>query len=593
MALEAETETQALPVVGVPPRDAATWRNDLLIASSLGLLMFALYVLPAVLWRPLFDPAEVRVAVAAREMVRSGNYALPTIGGAPWTAQPPLSCWLAALTAKVIGGGDASEHVMTRAVEIPSALLAAFSVFLLALYGGTIGGRAAGILAGLILGVGFIVARYAQLGSPDAALMAASAAAFCSAAWLLCVPHAGALAAFAFGASLGLGVLAGGVMPLLCLAAPLLLEIAIRHRFSFRKAMLFGMGLAVAACVAAPWFFIVESRHPGALNEFAAYARDMLTPKVNEDSPLFLIYKLAAGMLPWTPLLLVAWPIYLFKKRAPEEVAANPHPIINEHLRFLMLAGICAVIVLSVLDSKHAHFLVALLPPVALASGVMLSRLKSPGGMAEERLAWLQFYAGIMLGLAVAAIPLVAPALTGRADRISENIVKLNGKIGWSLISVGIVVILASCYCARQWAEGRTLHAGLLIAAAGFAGLMGYSFDWTTNTQKSPIAHESARLRQEAAAHPYTQFFAATNESEATDAKLTFYLDRPVLTVRKQLSGPNAPPPPRALLATPEQLKVFRLQASAPPGQQFVMVPNVSEEDWEEIIKSVSVERKQ
>jgi hypothetical protein len=211
--------------------------------------------------------------------------------------------------------------------------------------------------------------------------------------------------------------------------------------------------------------------------------------------------------------------------------------------------------------------------------------------MAEERLARAQFYIGIILGLAVAAIPLVAPKLFGRTDVISENVLKL-GKLGWSLVSVGFVIILASFYCARQWVEGRTVHAGVLIASAGFAGLMGYSFEWTASRQKNTIEQESVRLQKEATAlAPNTQLFAATDEADATDATLTFYLERPVLTVRKELGGANAPPPPRALIATPLQLKKFGLQPPAPiapPGQQFVMVPNVSEEDWEGIIKSVS-----
>lgn len=586
MADEADTETRQMPVVGIPPRNAAQWRGDILIAASLSILAFALFIVPTILYRPLYETPETRIAVVAREMLQSGDLLVPTVGGKPRLTKPPLPYWMTALTAKIIGGDDRSERVMTRAVQIPSALFATFAVFLLVLYGGTIGGRSSGVMAGIILGFSVLICHYAQLGYGDTILMSTTAAAFCCAAWILCVPHAGVFAAFGFGVSLGMAVLTKGHIPLAFCAAPLLVEILIRRSFNLRKVLLFSMGLAVAVCVAGPWFYLIEMKIPGALPKMISKAEDIVNRGSHDHSFWFYFYTLAGGLLPWFPVLLCAWPIYLLKKRIPEtKRQADPHQILNEHLRFFALAAVLGFIGLMCVRGKQEYYLLPLIPAIALGSGLMLGRLKFPGGFAEERLAWTQLITGVVVGLVVCSLPLIAPHLVDRHDRVSALLVRINELMGWPLIPMGVALIVIYVYCARQWVEARAMNAMLVPGVIGYAALMVWSFHWTEKQQKYPLAIEAAQLREQVnSLGKNVPLYAAEHESWPT---LTFYLEHPVgslADLRRDLADPAHKAPPHALIADADRLRALNMPQLIPAGNDgLFIIPSIDEATWEQL----------
>jgi 4-amino-4-deoxy-L-arabinose transferase-like glycosyltransferase len=587
VADEADTETRQMPVIGIPPRNAAQWRGDILIAVSLSVLAFALFIVPTILYRPLYETPETRIAVVAREMLQSGDLLVPTVGGKVRLTKPPLPYWLTALTAKIIGGDDHSERVMTRAVQIPSALFAAFAVFLLVLYGGTIGGRSAGVMAGIILGFSVLISHYAQLGYGDTILMATTAATFCCAAWILCVPHAGVFAAFGFGVSLGMAVLTKGHIPVVFCGLPLLVEIGIRRSFNARKVMLFAMGLVVAVCVAGPWFYLIENKIPGALAKMISKAEDIVNRGSHDHSFWFYFYTLAGGLLPWTPVLLCAWPIYLFKKRTPEtKKESDPHQVLNEHLRFFALAAVLGFIALMCVRGKQEYYLLPLIPAIALSSGLMLSRLKFPGGFSEERLAWTQLVAGVAIGLFVCSVPLLSPMLAERHDRVSVLMLKANELLGWPLIPIGVALILVYIYSARQWVEARSINAMLVPGVIGYAALMVWSFHWTEKQQKYPLAAEAGALRERAntLVKNVPLYAAVQHESWPT---LTFYLERPVgslADLRKELADPNRKPGPHALIADQDRLRALNVPQLVPNGADgLFIIPTIDDAAWSQI----------
>ncbi len=587
MADEADTETRQMPVIGIPPRNAAQWRADVLLAASISALALALYIVPAILYRPLFETPETRIAEVAREMLQSSNYVVPTVGGVPRLTKPPLPYWLTALTARIIGGSDdRSEKVMTRAVQLPSALLSAFTVFLIVLYGSTIGGRAAGVMSGIIFGFSIFVCHYSHLGYGDTTLTAATGAMFCAAAWILCVPHAGVFAAFGFGVAMGLAVLTKGHLAPAFLAGPLLIEIGLRRAFNARKVLLFAMGLVVAVCLAGPWFYLVEAQHPGTLSYMTGRAGDIVTKSSHDHDMGFYFYKLAGGLLPWTPVLLFAWPIFLLKKRIPLPAGEpNPHQVLNEHLRFFALGSVLGFIGLMIPRGGQEYYLLPLLPIVALASGLMLSRFKFSGGEPEEKLAWTQLVFGIVLGLLVIAIPLLKGVATGRADHLSDLIIKVNDLLGWSLIPIGVAVIVAFAFCARQWAEGRNIQASAVLGVVGFGALMVWTFHWTSKQREYPLEHEAGKIRAQLAAldSKVTVYSAVRGESVAT---LVFYLERPIeplSTLRAELAAGKTPGP-RVLVGDRERLTALKLTSYLPPaGEDMVVIPKLDDAEWQRI----------
>ena len=87
---------------------------------------------------------EAFVAQGAREMLDSGSWAYPTIGGRPWLEKPPLPWWLVAAAGRIAGGVD--EAV----ARFPSAIAAALLVLGVAVLAARHYGPGIGLLAGAV-----------------------------------------------------------------------------------------------------------------------------------------------------------------------------------------------------------------------------------------------------------------------------------------------------------------------------------------------------------------------------------------------------------------------------------------------------------
>ena len=85
---------------------------------------------------------EAFVAQGAREMLNSGNWGYPTIGGLPWLEKPPLPWWL--VTAFSSCAGEVNETT----ARLPSALAATALVLGIAIFATRHYGLCVGLLAG-------------------------------------------------------------------------------------------------------------------------------------------------------------------------------------------------------------------------------------------------------------------------------------------------------------------------------------------------------------------------------------------------------------------------------------------------------------
>jgi hypothetical protein len=112
------------------------------------LLLAALYLVRLVTLGllPLFDSTEGRYAEIGREMAASGNWVTPTLhGGEPFWAKPPLHFWLTALSIRAFGANE-------WAARLPSLVVAALTLALVAHAARAIAGAEAARLAVLFLG---------------------------------------------------------------------------------------------------------------------------------------------------------------------------------------------------------------------------------------------------------------------------------------------------------------------------------------------------------------------------------------------------------------------------------------------------------
>jgi len=133
-------------------------------------LLASLTMLPSLGATSLFDRDEGYYAQASREMLRRGDPFVPTFGGKPWLEKPPLSFWLMASSMAVLGENE-------FAARLPSALAGAVCALMAFEMGRRMWGLAAGAWAGAALAGSLLFSassRCAQLDTLFAACVTLS-----------------------------------------------------------------------------------------------------------------------------------------------------------------------------------------------------------------------------------------------------------------------------------------------------------------------------------------------------------------------------------------------------------------------------------
>ena len=220
-------------------------------SKKLGWMIFlaAVFVYFGALWhRPLFAPDEVRYALIPREMLQSGNFAVPTLNGLTYFEKPSPAYWLTAGMMKLLGPTP-------FAVRLPSALFTLLTAGAVYLLGTRADSRKTGITAALLYlcsGLVFAVGTYAVLDAP----------------FVFCVTAATALGYIYFTEKsllrslfllLAAGIFLGAGTMIKGLLAPLLTGLAMTGFLFWKKAfskwflallpVLCGMALAAVPCV--------------------------------------------------------------------------------------------------------------------------------------------------------------------------------------------------------------------------------------------------------------------------------------------------------------------------------------------------------
>ena len=227
------------------------------------LLWCLLWLVLAAGWRPLTLPDEGRYVGVAYEMLSSGDWLTPTLFGLPYFHKPPLLYWVDAAAMGLLGVNDWSARVAPLLGGCAMALALWFEAK--RLWGSAAANDALALLA--TLPFFFIGAQFANLdmlvaGFITAAIVAARhALAATTAAGLrraaMLASGAAALALLAKG-------LIGVVLPALVLAPWLWVQ----GRWRDGLRLLNPWGLALFLLLAAPWFVLMQLKHPGFLDYF-------------------------------------------------------------------------------------------------------------------------------------------------------------------------------------------------------------------------------------------------------------------------------------------------------------------------------------
>ena len=425
---------------------------DVLWLLGLGLLLMA----TGLGFRDPWPPDEPRFALIAQDMLRSGDWLIPRVGGDLYADKPPVFFWLIAVATSITGS-------LRVGFLLPSLLAGLGTVLLTYDLVRRARGREAGFAAGFMLLLTFQFVWQARMAQIDATLCFFTTLSLYGLLRHLCLGPAPGWFLLGWAAA-GLGVITKGVgfLPLLAL-----LPFAILVRRGWRAPVLRIRSLGLAGLgtmlVAIGLWFVPMIVATSAGGELLAYRNEILFKQTvtryadawHHHAPVYYYF---VEIIPifWLPLVaLVPW---LWKRWR----AAFSD---RDTLVAVLLAWVAIVVIFFTASSgKRSLYVLPAVPAFAMAAGPWLPELLRARG--TRRLA---FVLACTLA-AVAALAAVYLAVDGaRAARIEAQ---------FGIAPVLPLAVIAGC-CAGVLAvfrerDGWLAYAGVLATILAFTGFVAY-----------------------------------------------------------------------------------------------------------------------
>ena len=326
--------------------------------------------------RRLALPDEGRYAGVAWEMLRSGDWMVPTLNGLPFFHKPPLYYWITGASLSVFG-----PHAWAaRVAPWLGALLGALSLWLLLRRWSEPKTARWALVILVTQPLFFAGAQFANLDMLVAGFITATIALLADAVMRFETAQQGhrvsLVAAYAMAA---LGVLAKGLIGVLLPAGIVVVWLVLARRARWLRGLWSLPGTLVFIAIAAPWFVAMQQRYDDFAHYFFVYQhfhRYALSGFNNPQPVWFFVAGLALCTLPWFPALWAAW-----RTRAADR---DPPSRLLLVLMWVWLLGI--VVFFSMPSSKLIGYVLPAAPPLAalIADGVW--RLSREHARTERRL---------------------------------------------------------------------------------------------------------------------------------------------------------------------------------------------------------------
>jgi 4-amino-4-deoxy-L-arabinose transferase-like glycosyltransferase len=453
----------------------------------------ALLTLPGLGSMSLWDMDEGLNAEAAREMLESGNWVVPTFNYQPRTAKPALLYWLQAYAYDYLG-------VCEFAARLPSALAAATTVLLTYELGRRMFTPTIGLLAGVILITTVQVCVLAHAATPDAVLLACLTLTF----WLFWVGAANGSRHWTWmiGLGCGLAMLAKGpiglVMPAAVIGYYFLARRETRRLFDMR--LFAGLGLLIL--VAGPWYIRVGAETHGAfIRGFwrtENVGRFLAAMEGHTGPAYYYLLTLFVGLAPWCIFLgPTLWDsLFIASPSAkPATGAFADSSITNDPQHrgkgsvnattFLLSWSAVYLGFFSLAQTKLPNYVLPVFPPLALLTARFLDRWRRGVGSVARWVMPLSLFGLVVVGAITAIGELVAggvlvPSALGQRA--------VTGLAPWAWL--GLIPVLAAAglaWCVRR--DRRTgFVMGLAATAAAYVGALATFPTRVIDAQKAPRA---------------------------------------------------------------------------------------------------------
>ncbi|MCJ7771938.1 MAG: phospholipid carrier-dependent glycosyltransferase [Desulfobacterales bacterium] len=324
-----------------------------------------------------FAKREVRTVICAREMLASGNYLIPTLGGETRFEKPPLQYWLISLSAKL------NQGLLTNASGRIPSIIAGILVLLLTwwwtLQLKSNDDRKKALLSPLILII--IPLFFLDVRSSEAEILLcffilAASYFFWKASMTNEVSVKNLIFAYLFVAG---GMLTKGPLALIM---PLLPYIVVRRKAFLKEWKWHVVGIIILILPVGIWVLAAYIYYPESINIFI---RELFIKRFGGEAkhaePFYYYIILLLGQFAiFVPILFPAFQ-KTFKKK----------PEVKFNLYFIILN----LIWLSIMSSKQRHYIEPIFPHLSILVGLWLGDQSKTG--------WVSKYFNIIsLGLAVA-----------------------------------------------------------------------------------------------------------------------------------------------------------------------------------------------
>ena len=367
-------------------------RRRLLLVGPV--LVAAALFLPSIGARLIYLGDEARYALLARNMVQTGDWLVPRIGGEVHMEKTPLFMW--AIAALSLAGREVTE----RTAVLPAALSAIGGVAVTACLGRRLFGPRAGLLAAFALTTSFGYFWHARMAFADMMVTFFTVAAALAFWTAVAGPSVRRLPMALCWACLGLGLAAKGplgLLPLLPFGAFLVVD----EGWSGLRRLRPLTGVAVLVVISLPWALGFALQRETSYVQ-SVLIEDFLLPRARGwgrfSDLVFAIGPITVGMLPWTPFLpAAAWRGWWTER---DEV--------RRAFRFLVVWVLAYVVVVTVLPHKRDRYLLSAYPALALMIGWLWDRWAarpSPGAVRGHAWVW----AGVSAAMAVAVLAPLRP----------------------------------------------------------------------------------------------------------------------------------------------------------------------------------------
>ncbi len=381
--------------------------------QTLALVALLVFVwLAATAWvRPLSLPDEGRYVGVAWEMVRSGNWLVPTLDTLPFFHKPPLFYWLSASAIATFGNHE-------WAARLPSLLAATATAaglfgFLRRWAGEAFAGTALVILATMPFFFG--AAQFANLDMLVAACITGTILC-CADVILASKQRQGSrrlqlAGAYTFAA---LGVLAKGLIAIVIPALVVGVWLVLTQEARLLLRLLWLPGVVLFAGIALPWFLLMQVQYPDFLEYIFIHhhVQRYLTAQFNgKQAVWFYLPLFFAVTLPWSALL--PWVV---RNRREGGVAHDLHLLL-----WIWLAT--TLIFFSIPRSKLLGYVLPATPALAaLAAQAIVSPARAWLGSRMNVITSTLVAAGLCLGGVVAYA-------VQRGDGIGQLVAEIRAKM--------------------------------------------------------------------------------------------------------------------------------------------------------------------